>query len=148
MNEVIILKIYEKGVNNPFFLYTFLYFVIIYCNRYLYNIKLKKKDMKKLLEFIDNWGIRLSFGLVLIIFLKTCTTNTKIEKVQKELDKKTVTIDSTLIQIDNKIDSKIITEDKMIKLIKEVPNWKTLELEELSDKNRIPINKLKNDNEK
>ena len=36
----------------------------------------------------------------------------------------------------------------MINLIKEVPNWKTLELEELSDKNRIPINKLKNDNEK
>jgi hypothetical protein len=100
--------------------------------------------MKKLLEFIDNWGTRLSFGLVLIIFLKTCSTNTKIEKVQKELDKKTVTIDSTLTQID----SKIITEDKMIKLIKEVPNWKTLELEELSDKNRIPINKLKNDNEK
>jgi len=100
--------------------------------------------MKKLLNFIDNWGTRLSFGLVLIIFLKTCTTNTKIEKVQKELDNKTVSIDSTL----NQIDSKVITEDKMIKLIKEVPNWKTLELEELSDKNRIPINKLKNDNEK
>ena len=100
--------------------------------------------MKKLLDFIDKWGSRISFGLVLIIFLKTCTTNTKIEKVQKELDKKTVTIDSTLI----KIDSKIISEDQMIKLIKEVPNCKTLELEELSDKNRIPINKLKNDNEK
>jgi hypothetical protein len=100
--------------------------------------------MKKLLNFIDNWGSRVSFGLVLIIFLKTCTTNTKIEKVQKELENKTVSIDSTL----NQIDSKVITEDKMIKLIKEVPNWKTLELEELSDKNRIPINKLKNDNEK
>ena len=70
--------------------------------------------------------------------------NTKIEKVQKSLEKKTVTMDSTLI----KIESKIITEDKMITLIKEIPNWKTLELEELSDKNRIPINKLKNDNEK
>ena len=79
----------------------------------------------------------------MIIFLKTCTTNTKIEKVEKELSKKTVSIDSTL----NSIDSKIITEDNMINLIKEVPNWKTLELEELSDKNRIPINKLKNDNE-
>ena len=100
--------------------------------------------MKKLLNFIDNWGSRLSFGLVLIIFLKTCTTNTKIERVQKSLDKKTVTMDSTLI----KIEGKIITEDKMITLIKEIPNWKTLELEELSDKNRIPINKLKNDNEK
>jgi len=99
--------------------------------------------MKKLLNFIDNWGTRVTFGLVLIIFLKTCTTNTKIEKVEKELKNKTVSMDSTL----NSIDSKIITEDKMINLIKEVPNWKTLELEELSDKNRIPINKLKNDNE-
>tara|TARA_R100001460_G_scaffold62437_4_gene102546 strand:- start:3282 stop:3584 length:303 start_codon:yes stop_codon:yes gene_type:complete len=100
--------------------------------------------MKKLVEFIDKWGTRLTFALVLIIFLKTCTTNGKIEKVQKELNSKTVTIDSTL----NKINNKIITEEKMINLIKEVPNWKTLELEELSDKNRIPINKLKNDNEK
>ena len=100
--------------------------------------------MKKLVEFIDKWGTRLTFGLVLIIFLKTCTTNGKIEKVQKELNNKTVVIDSTL----NKINNKIITEEKMINLIKEVPNWKTLELEELSDKNRIPINKLKNDNEK
>ncbi len=100
--------------------------------------------MKKLVEFIDKWGTRLTFALVLIIFLKTCTTNGKIEKVQKELNSKTVTIDSTL----NKINNKIITEEKMIILIKEVPNWKTLELEELSDKNRIPINKLKNDNEK
>ena len=99
--------------------------------------------MKKLINFIDNWGTRITFGLVLIIFLKTCTTNTKIDKVEKELIKKTVSIDSTL----NSIDSKTITEDKMINLIKEVPNWKTLELEELSDKNRIPINKLKNDNE-
>ena len=74
--------------------------------------------------------------------------NTKIEKVQKELNKNIIIIDSTLTQIDNKLDSKTITEDKMIKLIKEVPNWKTLELEELSDKNKIPINKLKNDNEK
>ena len=100
--------------------------------------------MKKLVEFIDKWGTRLTFALVLIIFLKTCTTNGKIEKVQKELNNRTVVIDSTL----KKINNNIITEKRMIDLIKEVPNWKTLELEELSDKNRIPINKLKNDNEK
>ena len=68
--------------------------------------------MKKLLNFIDNWGTRVTFGLVLIIFLKTCTTNTKIEKVEKELSKKTVSIDSTL----NSIDSKIITEDNIDRL--------------------------------
>lgn len=107
--------------------------------------------MKKLISFVDKWGARLSFGLVLIIFFKTCTTNTKIEKVNKELDEKTVRIDSTLNNMIEKIiqlDSKVIVEDKLIELIKITPNWKTLELEELSDKNKIPINKLKNDNEK
>ena len=36
----------------------------------------------------------------------------------------------------------------MIKIIKETPNWRTLEIEELSDKNRIPINYFKNDEER
>jgi hypothetical protein len=35
----------------------------------------------------------------------------------------------------------------MVKLIKETPFWKSLELEELSDKNRVPINQLKNESE-
>ena len=49
----------------------------------------------------------------------------------------------------NGIDSKDLpTKTDMVELIKKTPNWKTLELEELSDKNRIPINKLKNDEEK
>ena len=33
-------------------------------------------------------------------------------------------------------------------LIKTTPFWKSLELEELSDKNRVPINQLKNEYEK
>ena len=45
------------------------------------------------------------------------------------------------------INKPFISKDEMILLLKNTPNWKTLELEELSDKNRIPINKLKNDEE-
>ena len=99
--------------------------------------------MKTILNFIDQWGCRISFLLILIIFLKTCTTNRNIEKVETNLSAKISQIDSTV----NVINGKTISTGEMIILIKETPNWKTLELEELSDKNRIPINKLKNDNE-
>ena len=47
-----------------------------------------------------------------------------------------------------KINSKTITTNEMIDIVKETPFWKSLELEELSDKNRVPINQLKNEYEK
>jgi hypothetical protein len=36
----------------------------------------------------------------------------------------------------------------MVDIIKSTPNWKTLEIEELSDKNKTPINYFKNEQEK
>jgi len=99
--------------------------------------------MKNILNFIDKWGGRLSFILVVIIFFKTCTTNIKIERVQKSLTNQLSHIDSTV----NEINQKTIVYEEMIKIIKETPFWKSLELEELSDKNKIPINKLKNEYE-
>ena len=101
--------------------------------------------MKKILEFIDKWGFRVLFPVILIMFLKTCSTNTRIEKINKDLVVKMQRLDS-LINISNS--KPFITKEEMVELIKRTPNWKTLELEELSDKNRIPINKLKNDEEK
>ena len=98
--------------------------------------------MKKMLQFIDKWGFRMLFPLILIMFLKTCGTNSKIEKINKELVIKTQKLDSLITVSINK---PFISKDEMIFLLKNTPNWKTLELEELSDKNRIPINKLKND---
>jgi hypothetical protein len=100
--------------------------------------------MKKMLQFIDKWGFRMVFPMVLIMFLKTCGTNSKIEKINKELVIKTQKLDSLITVSINK---PFISKDEMIFLLKNTPNWKTLELEELSDKNRIPINKLKNDEE-
>jgi hypothetical protein len=100
--------------------------------------------MKKIGVFIDKWGFRVVFPLILVMFLKTCSTNTRIEKLNKDLMVKTHKLDS-LINIS--ISKPFITKEDMVFLIKNTPNWKTLELEELSDKDRIPINKLKNDEE-
>jgi hypothetical protein len=100
--------------------------------------------MKNVLNFIDKWGSSIIFPLVIVMFLKTCSTNSRIEKLNKDLVIKTQKLDS-LINISNS--KPFITKEEMVELIKKTPNWKTLELEELSDKNRIPINKLKNDEE-
>ena len=42
--------------------------------------------MKPILSFIDTWGIRIMFFLVVIIFFKTCTTNTKVQNVNDSVD--------------------------------------------------------------
>ena len=42
--------------------------------------------MKEILNFIDAWGVRIMFFLVIIIFFKTCTTNTKVQNVNDSVD--------------------------------------------------------------
>jgi hypothetical protein len=115
--------------------------LILFINQDIYNIDIKKQKMKNILKFIDQWGGRISFLMIVIIFLKTCTTNTKIDRVENTLTHQIERVDSTV----NMINGKTISTDEMIEIIEETPFWKSLELEELSDKNKIPINKLKND---
>jgi len=62
--------------------------------------------MKTVLNFIDTWGLRIILILTLVIFLKTCTTNSKIKN------------ESDRIQVlSNKMDSINIVIDKMTKQI-------------------------------
>ena len=42
--------------------------------------------MKPILNFIDEWGVRIMFFLVIIIFFKTCTTNTRVREVNDSVD--------------------------------------------------------------
>jgi hypothetical protein len=42
--------------------------------------------MKPILNFIDTWGVRIMFFLVVIIFFKTCTTNMKVQNVNDSVD--------------------------------------------------------------
>ena len=100
--------------------------------------------MEKVKIFVNGWGTVISFVLVILIFFKTCNTNNTIIKSEKKVSYKINKIDSLI----NKINEENINRDEMIELIKETPFWKSLELEELSDKNKIPINQLKNESEK
>jgi hypothetical protein len=59
--------------------------------------------MKKILEFLDKWGSRISTVMVLIIFLKTCSTNTRVDKVRLETNKTNEKIDSMTIQLRKEI---------------------------------------------
>ena len=42
--------------------------------------------MKAILNFIDAWGIRIMFFLVIITFFKTCNTNSKVQDVNDSVD--------------------------------------------------------------
>jgi len=49
-------------------------------------IKLIQKIMKAILNFIDAWGVRIMFFLVIITFFKTCSTNSRIQDVNDSVD--------------------------------------------------------------
>jgi len=59
--------------------------------------------MKAILNFIDTWGIRIITLLVLVIFLKTCSTNGKVEKVQKSVIETNVKVDSLSFELQKQI---------------------------------------------
>ena len=59
--------------------------------------------MKKIFEFLDVWGIRLSSFLILIILFKTCSTNTRVEKVKETAVKTNERVDSLTIQLRKEI---------------------------------------------
>ena len=74
--------------------------------------------------------------LCVFTFLRTCGTSSELKRIEKNiegLNKKVYQMDSTSIK-----------QEQMVKIIKETPNWKTLEIEELSDKNKVPVNYYKN----
>lgn len=60
-------------------------FLLLYLN-------LNDKNMKSVLNFIDAWGNRIMFFLVIIVFFKTCTTNTRIERINESVDSLSVNL--------------------------------------------------------
>ena len=94
--------------------------------------------MEKLNAFLKNHGIKLMIALLVLIYFKSCGTKSEVTRIKKDLRTTTMEIDS----LTNRLDSKIISEIEMIELIKTVPAWKTLRIEEISDKERISINAL------
>jgi Tfp pilus assembly protein PilO len=90
--------------------------------------------MDKLNKFLADHGTKVIIVLLALTYLKSCGINSDVDKIKKDLRQTEAEIDT--------LASQIINEAEMTKLIKEVPAWKTLRIEEISDKERISINAL------
>ena len=81
---------------------------------------------------------RVIIALLVLTYFKSCSIDSDVDKIKKDQRSLVAEVDS----LQSQLNRTIITEDLMIKLIKEVPAWKTLRIEEISDKERISINAL------
>ncbi len=82
--------------------------------------------MKNLKNYLD-YAI---LAVCIITFFNTCGTKSISKKV------------NTLSKKVDSLQTEIIKRDEMIKIIEETPAWKTLRIEEISDKEKISINAL------
>ena len=94
--------------------------------------------MSKLDTFLAKHGSKIIIAILVLTYFKSCGVDSEVTRIKKDQRALVAEIDSLQAQLEQNI----ITEDKMIKLIKEVPAWKTLRIEEISDKERISINAL------
>ena len=94
--------------------------------------------MSKLDTFLANHGSKIIIAILVLTYFKSCGVDSEVTRIKKDQRALVAEVDSLQAQLEQNI----ITEDKMIKLIKEVPAWKTLRIEEISDKERISINAL------
>jgi len=90
--------------------------------------------MSKFNKFFADHGIKILVVLVLLTYFKSCGIDSEVERIKKEQRILTNEIDT--------LSSQLVNEEEMIYLIKTVPAWKTLRIEEISDKERISINAL------
>ena len=94
--------------------------------------------MNKLDTFLTNHGSKIIIALLVLTYFKSCGIDSETTRIKKDQRALVAEVDS----LQSQLNRTIITEDLMIKLIKEVPAWKTLRIEEISDKERISINAL------
>ena len=90
--------------------------------------------MNKFNKFFAEHGIKIIIVIMVLTYFKSCSIDSEVERIKKEQRILTKEIDT--------LSSQLVNEEEMIYLIKTVPAWKTLRIEEISDKERISINAL------
>ena len=78
--------------------------------------------------------IYISLVMMFVLLLGQCGSCNKTSTVTKKVKELTLEIDS--------LQKVVVNQEEMIELIKTIPAWKTLRIEEISDKERISINAL------
>lgn len=95
--------------------------------------------MNKFDEFLKKHGSKIIIILLILTYFKSCSIDSEVERVKKDLRQTEAEIDT----LTSTFDAKTITEEEMKELIKVTPAWNTLRIEEMSDKERISINAIK-----
>lgn len=99
--------------------------------------------MNKFDKFFAEHGIKVICVLLVLTYFRACSTSRSVARVDEDIE----VVDNKVEEIRKEFGEKIISAPEMIEIIKNTPAWRTLEIEELSDKNRIPINSFKNKEE-
>jgi|TARA_R110001583_G_scaffold1182_10_gene9901 hypothetical protein len=90
--------------------------------------------MSKFNKFFAEHGIKIIIVIMILTYFKSCSIDSEVERIKKEQRILNSEIDT--------LSSQLVNKEEMIYLIKTVPAWKTLRIEEISDKERISINAL------
>jgi hypothetical protein len=85
------------------------------------------------MEKLKQWSPVISMVLLVLIFFRSCGTGSDVNKLKKE------------VQV---LNEKVVSQDQMIKIVETTVAWKTLRIEEISDKEKISINALQAKDEK
>ncbi|NBO36519.1 hypothetical protein EBU91_03135 [bacterium] len=92
------------------------------------------------MERIQKYLPLATFILVFLLFFKSCGTSSKLKNIEKENEVLKTKVDS--------LTGITLTDTDMKQLLENTVFWRTLEIEELSDKNKMPINHYKNELQK
>jgi len=92
------------------------------------------------MEKIQKFLLPVTLALVFILFIKSCGTTTQLKTIKEQNADLKVRIDS--------LTNLVVTEEKMKNILENTTLWQTLEIEELSDKNKMPINHYKSESRK
>lgn len=94
--------------------------------------------MDKFNQFLVSHGTKVILIFLVLIYFKSCGISSDLDKVKKDYRELKAEVDT----LTSTIDEQTVNKEEMIELIKETPAWKTLRIEEISDKERISINAL------
>ena len=86
------------------------------------------------MEAIKQNYVYISLVIMFMLLLGQCGSCSKANTVNKKVKELTVEV--------VRLQEIVIEQEEMVELIKTVPAWKTLRIEEISDKERISINAL------
>lgn len=94
--------------------------------------------MNKFNQFLTDHGVKVIIILLILTYFKSCGISSDVDKVKKDYRELKAEVDT----LTSTIDEQTVNEEEMIFLIETVPAWKTLRIEEISDKEKISINAL------